>query len=215
MNERVAVCGILQAVMCGGDASAVASSSGLAILIVAALLGGASASAAPGQTAIVRPDPLVTAVPVGGQVVIDIYIQDVQALYGADIRLSYDPAVLAVQDANPALSGVQVQPLSSFLKPDFVVRNKACNVVDPAEPACPIAGIVRYAVTQISPAAPVSGSGAVAAVTFKRLKPGVATLAVSTHELSDRNGVTIPSAVQDGRVELAVMRYLYLPLVTR
>ena len=110
---------------------------GLAALIVAALLQGAAAFAAPGQTAIVRPDPLVATVPVGGQVVVNIYVQDVQNLYGADIRFSYDPAVLEVQDANPAASGVQIQPLSSFLNPDFVVRNTACNVIDPA---CPLAG---------------------------------------------------------------------------
>ena len=47
--------------------------------------------------AIVRPDPLVATVPVGGQVVVNIYVQDVQNLYGADIRFSYDPAVLEVQ----------------------------------------------------------------------------------------------------------------------
>ena len=105
----------------------------LAALMSAVLLVG-SASAAPGQEAVVRPDPLISAVPVGGQVVIDIYIQDVQNLYGADIRLSYDPTVLEVQDANPAVSGVQIQPLSSFLKPDFVARNKACNVVRPGGP---------------------------------------------------------------------------------
>jgi hypothetical protein len=188
---------------------------GLAALIVAALLQAAAAFAAPGQTAIVRPDPLVATVPVGGQVVVNIYIQDVQNLYGADIRFSYDPAVLEVQDADPAASGVQIQPLSTFLKPDYVARNKACNVVDPADPACPLAGILRYAVTQINPSAPASGSGALAAITFKRLRPDVTTLEVITHDLSDRNGVTIPSTVQDGKVDLAVMRKLYLPLIVR
>ena len=149
-----------------------------------------------------RPDPLISAVPVGGQVVIDIYIQDVQNLYGADIRLSYDPTVLEVQDANPAVSGVQIQPLSSFLKPDFVARNKACNVVDPADPACLTAGIIRYAVTQVNPSVPASGSGPVAAVTFKRLTPDVTPLWIVTHDLSDRYGVTISSTTQKGRVDL-------------
>ena len=132
---------------------------GLAALIVAALLQGAAASAAPGQSAIVRPDPLVATVPVGGQVVVKIYIQDVQNLYGSDIRFSYDPAVLEVQDADPVASGVQIQPLNTFLKPDFVARNKACNVVDPSDTLCPVAGILRYAVTQVNPSAPASGLG--------------------------------------------------------
>ena len=74
---------------------------GLAALIVAALLPGAAAFAAPRQTAIVRPDPLIATVPVGGQVVVNIYVQDVQNLYGADIRFSYDPTVLEAQDVDP------------------------------------------------------------------------------------------------------------------
>ena len=186
-----------------------------ALIVVAALLQGAAAFAAPGQTAIVRPDPLVATVPVGGQVVVHIYIQDVQNLYGADIRFSYDPAVLEVQDANPAASGVQIQPLSSFLSPDFVVRNTACNVIDPGDPACPLAGVLRYAVTQVNPSAPASGSGALAAITFKRLTSDVTTLTVIAHDLSDRYGVMIPSTVQAGRVELSTVRTLYLPLVWR
>ena len=185
---------------------------GLAVLFVAVSLQGPLTAAAPGQVAVVRPDPQTAIVSVGGQVVVNLYIQDVQNLYGADIRFSYDPAVLEVQDANPAASGVQIQPLNTFLKPDFVVRNTACNVVDPA---CPIAGIIRYAVTQVNPSTPASGSGALAAVTFKRLTSEVTTLKVITHDLSDRNGVTIPSTTQDGRVDLAVMRKLYLPLIVR
>jgi hypothetical protein len=188
--------------------------SSLAVLTIALSLTG-SVSAAPGQEAIVRPDPLISAIPVGGQVVIDIYIQDVQNLYGVDIRLGYDPTVLEVQDANPAVSGVQIQPLSSFVKPDFVVRNKACNAVDPADPACLIAGIVRYAVTQVNPSAPASGSGPVAAVTVKRLTPDATPLWIVTHDLSDRYGVTIASTTQKGRVDLLEARYLFLPLVVR
>jgi hypothetical protein len=183
---------------------------GLASLICAALLGGSTAAAAPGQAAIVRPDPLNATVPVGGQVVVNIFVQDVQNLYGADIRLSFDPAILEVQDMNPAVSGVQIQPLSTFLKPDFVARNGACNLVDPA---CPIPGIVRYAATQVNPSLPVSGSGALAAVTFKRLTPGVTGLKIVAHELSDRYGVTIPSGVQSGLIGLPATQVLYFPLV--
>ncbi len=183
---------------------------GLAALAVVILLVGPASAAAPGQDAIVRPDPLVSTVPLGGQVVVSIYIQDVQNLYGADIRLGFDPAVLEVQDMNAAVSGVQIQPLSIFLNPDFVVRNSACNVVDSA---CPTAGIVRYAVTQVNPSAPVSGSGAVAAVTFKRLTPDVTTLRIIAHDLSDRYGVVIPSVTQDGSVELPGLHKHYLPFI--
>ena len=100
-----------------------------------------------GQSTVVRPNPLLSSAAVGESVVVTLYVQDVQNLYGADIRLSFDPTVLEVQDANPKVSGVQIQPLSTFLTPDFVVRNQACNVVDPADPGCQVAGIVRYTLT--------------------------------------------------------------------
>ena len=182
-------------------------------LIVALLLRSVTIAAAPTLVAVVRPDPLVSAVPVGGQVIVNIYIQDVQDLYGADIRLGFDPTVLQAQDVNPAVSGVQIQPLSDFLKPDFVVRNQACNVVDST---CPTAGVVRYAATQVNPSAPTSGSGALAAVTFKRLTPGVTSLEFVTHDLSDRNGVMIPSETQSGVIKLSLRWVgIYLPLVCR
>jgi len=186
-----------------------------AATLIAILLRSATITAAPALGAVVRPDPLVSAALVGGQVVVNIYVQDVQDLYGADVRLSFDPAVLQVQDANPSASGVQIQPLSTFLKPDFVVRNRACNVVDPTDPDCLTAGIVWYVVTQVNPSTPASGSGALAAVTFKRLGPDSTPLTIVSHELSDRDGVTIPSMTQSGQVELTVMRRLYLPLVLR
>lgn len=183
---------------------------GLAALAVVSLLVGPASAAAPGQDAIVRPDPLVSTVPLGGQVVVNIYIQEVQNLYGADIRLSFDPTALEVQDMNAAVSGVQIQPLSTFLNPDFVVRNSACNVVDST---CPTPGIVRYAVTQVNPSTPVSGSGAIAAVTFRRLTPDVTALRIIAHDLSDRYGVVIPSVTQDGSVELPVLHKHYLPFI--
>lgn len=182
----------------------------LASLLAAMVLVGPAAAAGPSQDAIVRPDPLISAVPLGGQVVVSLYVQDVQGLYGADIRLGFDPAVLAVQDMDLAVSGVQIAPLSAFLKPDFVVRNSACNEVGPA---CPAAGVVRYAVTQVNPSAPASGSGAIAAVTFKRLSHDVTTLRITAHDLSDRSGVTIPSVAQDGSVELPVFYRTFLPLI--
>jgi hypothetical protein len=188
---------------------------GLTLLVVTAVLAGLAvlAGASP-QGAIVRPDPLLSAVPVAGEIVVNLYVQDVQNLYGADLRLGFDPSILEVQDANPSLSGVQIQPLSTFLKPDYVARNKACNTVSLSDSDCRVAGIVRYALTQVNPSFPVTGSGPVAAVTFKRLKPDVATLTIITPDLFDRNGVAIPSKAQDGRVDF-VPRKLYLPLIFR
>ena len=168
---------------------------------------------AQGPTAIVRLDPPNAAAAVGGIVTVNLYVQDVEELYGVDIRLSFDPALLEVQDANTGASGVQIKPLGTFLQPDFVIKAKACNVADPVDPDCSVAGTVWYAATQVNPTAPASGSGRVAAVTFKRLGAGVATLTVTHNELVDRQGMAIPSTAQNGAIILA--NVCYLPLILR
>ena len=174
---------------------------------------GAIAAKVTGPTT-VRPNPLQTVVAVGETVTVTLFVQDVANLYGADIRLSFDPAVLEVQDAQPGVPGVQILPLSTFLKPDFVLRKKACNVVDPSDPDCQEAGKVWYVVTQTSPSSPVSGSGPLAAVQFKRLQPGLTTLTIATYALADRTGMLIPAIAQDGTLDSPVMSHAtYLPLV--
>ena len=120
--------------------------------MLTAVLGGLLlvTAASAGQATVVRPNPLLSSAAVGESVVVTLYVQDVQNLYGADIGLSFDPAVLEVVDANPSVAGMQIQPLDTFLKPDFVVTAKACNVVDPADPDCAVAGRVRYVATQVT-----------------------------------------------------------------
>jgi hypothetical protein len=189
---------------------------GLTIVMAAILPTGSAQALAKADSAIVRPDPLVAVVPVGGQVVVNLYVENVQNLYGADIRISFDPAILEVVDADPSVAGVQVQPLSSFLIPDFVVKKKACNAVDPADPDCQVGGVVWYAVTQLNPSMPVSGSGPLAAVTFKRLLPAKTDLKVTRAQLADRFGALIPSSSQNGVVELSVATHkVYLPFLSR
>jgi hypothetical protein len=193
---------------------------GLALRLFLLLLVGllpATAGAAPSANAIVRPDPIKSSVAVGQIVTINLYVQDVTDLYGADVRLSFDPEILQVVDDAPATAGVQITPLSSFLKPDFVVRKKACNGVDASDPDCTGGGLVWYAATQVNPSQPVSGSGSLAAVRFRRIKAGDTLIAVIHNELVTRTGTTIPSEVRDGTVSTATSttRYLYLPIVGR
>lgn len=187
---------------------------GLALVLVILLAGSAIASG-PAGGAVVRPDPLVSAVAVGQHVVVKLYVQDVQELYAADVRLVFDPALLQVEDENPTTAGVQILPLGEFLKPNFVARNKACNGIVAGDPECATAGVIRYAVTQVNPSPPASGSGPLAAIRFRRLNPGTATLTFISQELSDRFGVVIPATTQSGSIETAVIRRVYLPLVFR
>ena len=97
-----------------------------------------------------------------------------------------------------------------------MVKKKACNAVDPTDPDCQVGGVVWYVVTQLNPSMPVSGSGPLAAVTFKRLQPGTTVLRATRNQLADRFGALIPSSSQNGVVELPpAVRKNYLPLILR
>ncbi len=129
---------------------------------------------------------------VGDTVTVDIRIKDVTDLYGIDVRLSFDPALLEAQDADgdPA-NGVQVQG-GSFPAPDFVVKNEADNG----------AGTIWYAVSQMSPTEPISGTGVVASVTFKGLVAGISPVEFTYQKIVKRNGDPIPATIEDGEIEI-------------
>jgi len=187
----------------------------LAALTLLLVLVTATAAAEP---TVVRPDPLQTDVRAGGTFVVNLYVQGVADLYAADIHLLFDPTILQVEDARPEVPGVQIQPLATFLSPDFVIKQKACNAPNVVDPDCQTGGFVWYAVAQLSPAPPANGSGPVAAITFRAIRAGSSPLTISYHKLSSPKGVDIPSTPQSGVVQVAdaVRQYkINLPFVFR
>jgi hypothetical protein len=171
-----------------------------------------------GADAVARPDPLQSSAVVGQTIVVNMYLQDVVGLYAADIQLSFDPEILQVQDANPDAPGVQIQPLTSFFVPGFIIKQKACNAPDLGDPDCQAGGLAWYAAAQLNPSPPATGSGALAAITFKAVKAGDSQLVISYVQLSDSNGVPISSTHLDGTVhvsDLTISHYLYLPVICR
>ena len=102
-------------------------------------LGGAVLEVAAGQTA-----PL------------SVVVTDIQDLYGMELHLRFDPAVLQVADADPNKDGIQVTA-GDFLSADFVAQNQADNQT----------GSIDYAVTQVSPNEPKSGSGTLFVIRFQ------------------------------------------------
>lgn len=185
-------------------------------LVLAATAGFSAASAA--GPAIVRPDPVSSQVQVGQIFVVTVYLQDIVDVYGADVRMCFDPTLLQVQDSDAAAPGVQIQPLSSFMQPGFIIKREAQNDADAARENCPTGGLAWYAFTQLNPAEPKSGSGAIAAVTFRGLKAGTSPLTIEYRKVANRDGVEIPTARQDGSVIIAgpaAMPRLLMPLVRR
>ena len=142
---------------------------------------------------VVRVVPASQDLPVGGVTTVDIRIEAVADLYGADVRLSFDPAKLKVQDANTAVAGIQVH-VGTFPDPTggrgFVVLNSADN----------IAGQIAYAVTLLSPASPVSGSGVLARVTFQAIGEGTSPIAFTSAALSNPQANPIAVTTEGGQI---------------
>jgi hypothetical protein len=185
------------------------------LLVLTAFAGAEMVNAA---TAIARPNPLMSDVQPGQTFVVNLYLQDVVAAYGADIRMCFDPALVEVQDADPAAAGIQIQPLNSFMQPGFVIKREAHNTPDASRDNCKTGGLVWYAFTQLNPTEPKTGSGPIAAVTFKALKAGVSPLTVEYKKAADRFGVEIPTIGQNGLVRIGgadLNKRVMLPLMLR
>ncbi len=133
------------------------------------------------RSAIVGVDDVT--VSVGETFTVPVWVHGVSDLYGADVRLFYDNAIL---------QGVSVER-GTLLSPDFVVRQGFYT-----HPS--VKGFyARYAMTQINPTPPVTGSGVFMIVHFKALQPGTVNLTMR-QELATRNGLIIPATIHNATV---------------
>lgn len=161
---------------------------------LAALPTTAPVDARPAQDAVLEPLPRQITVDVGAAATMRIHVRDVAELHGADVLMAFDPTRIAVADADPGVAGVQIGVLSSFLAPDLVLRAEADNQV----------GTIWYAVTQMNPRQPVTGSGDLAEITLLGRAAGTANLTVTYHALVRTDGTTIQSTAENGLVTVTV-----------
>jgi len=165
----------------------------LILAVLAALL--PASVMAQGGTVISFSPSLVVA-DVGDMVNIDLVITDASDLYGAEVHISFDPALLQVLDDDPAEPGVQILPGSLFPKsdPSYIVQNIADNT----------AGTLDFAITLLAPEAPLNGSGTLATVRFAAQAAGTAQLEWTSTLLADQNGQAIAHTTTDGQIQISV-----------
>lgn len=162
------------------------------LLLVAAFMLGLLAAPALVQVGRAEPlagvvsiDPVSLEVPVGSSGTVDVRSDGAANIYGAQFRVTFDPA--------------QLQVLGQFVpgtcpQPDFVATNVADNV----------AGTVDYAVTQLAPTAPCAG-GVIGTIEFECLptpsmEPVAVPVTLFESILSDPDGTPIPHDVQNGQI---------------
>lgn len=158
----------------------------LAILVTLALVTGAFDAVA--SVPVVQPEPANATVAAGDVAMVSIVIQNAQDLYGLDVRVHFDPAVVEVVDADSTQAGIQLAA-GLLPQPDFVARNMADNT----------SGVVQYAVTQINPTEPANGDGVIVTIAFRgRVAGRQSALTIESVTLANRDGTTLPVALHNG-----------------
>ena len=131
-------------------------------------------------------------VAVGETVDVAVEVENVTGLYGFDIAVGFDPAVVEVVDLDPNLPGNQMA-LGLFLDPGFVIFNQADNDL----------GQLRLVMTQLNPSEAKSGRGNLLIIRFRGLQAGQTPLLLLAGQLAQRDGTTFLPERVDG--ELAVI----------
>lgn len=130
-------------------------------------------------------DPLTSTINVGEAITVDIVLSDVTDLYGIQLGLSFDPAVVNVV-------GESVTP-GDCPQPDFVVENFAENVT----------GTINYAAIQLNPTPPCDG-GVVAKIAFQGVAEGQSDIHFVEWLLSDTDGQPLPADAYDGGISVII-----------
>jgi len=136
----------------------------------------------------------VTGLSPGETFTIDINVEDVTNLYGFDFKLGYDTSIL---DATQIVietwlsSGAECKDLSQILPGD------TCAIIKNVDAG----GYVWVVVTLLQPAAPVSGDGTLATITFQVTGTGVSALDLYETVLVNSTAIEITHGVDDGNFD--------------
>ena len=119
----------------------------------------------------------------------DVLVENVTDLYGFEFEITFDPTLVEVVDADPNKAGVQIQP-GDFLSPDWVLDNAVDND----------SGTIAFALCQMNPSQPQTGSGVLATITWRGKALDVSPITFTYASLGAPGGVPIPSSTQDGEI---------------
>jgi hypothetical protein len=161
--------------------------------------GGPTTQDLPGRVRVL-PNPAM--VQVSQRVTIEVWLEDAGNYYGIDIRFSFDPNHVRVPAG-------QVAPLWEVIDRNnhFIIRNEVDNT----------RGTIWYAVTNINPAEPFTGTGRLCTVVFSGVEAGTSELHFTYAKGSTREGVSLYPETVDGTIVVQQPLHfeLYLPFMVR
>lgn len=166
----------------------------IVILLIVMIMGHPGLISAVAQTTptTVTLDPSSATIQEYETISVSIRINDVANLYGADVRLSFDPEVLSVIDADEIQYGINLENGEILDPPYFTIYNNADNTT----------GEIKYALTQLNPTQPFFGSGVLAVIHFQAKKAGSSDLIFDYIKLGDNTGIEIPASSISGTITI-------------
>jgi hypothetical protein len=113
------------------------------------------------------------------QITVDIVVAEAMNLYGAEVHLKFDAALVQVEDGDASLPDTQILPGKAFPKgASFVALNHVDNQ----------AGTADFAVTLLNPAKPLEGRIVLASLPLRVIKAGSANIDLLQVLLATREG---------------------------
>jgi LysM repeat protein len=171
----------------------------VAVLALGALVAvghlGPTAVHAQGTTVVIAPAQ-GSAVTCGEVIPQEVRINNVQGLYGVDVRVTFDPTIVEVVDANTTAPGIQITP-GNFPDVSGGQGMVQVNNVDPA------AGTISYSAIRLNPAAAQDGSGVIASMRFRGKANGSSPINLAWVMLSDKNARPIAAETTNGKITIS------------
>jgi len=162
------------------------------LLSVVALVAGLSFVPVLAAGTVAQLTPATQTIAVGQTTTVTFDVQDVTDLYGYQVELAFNPAVLEVVDADPAEDGIQAA-LGSWLQPDFVFLNEADNTL----------GTFACALSQLAPTSAVSGSGTLFTLTFRAKSAGTSSITYNDIVLAAVDSDVISATQQTAQITVS------------
>jgi LysM repeat protein len=135
--------------------------------------------------------PEVQSLEVGQLTTVTLRVENVQNLYGYQVTITFNPALLEVIDADPGEAGVQVG-LGTFVTPDYVPQNAANNA----------AGTIDCVVSQVAPSTAANGSGALLTISFRGKAAGVSAIQLNPLVLASAQGTEIAANIHNAQISV-------------
>jgi hypothetical protein len=120
-----------------------------------------------------------------------LWVSNAQRLYGVEMHLAFDPAIVQVEDADPERAGVQIRVGAAFQgRQHFVATNQADNA----------AGTIDFVASLLGPEPPITGIAELAVVRWRGVRPGSSDIRYTRVVLADPESQPIAGIPQDGRI---------------